>query len=153
MPSLDPGRCNMILLNSCRKCSQTPWDTVWQATRCHHKSMTQISRQPTASEDKAPPRPWSACNTADWLERVSPGQRTHPRGLSDTWECRWGLKASAKQSWRFCLCLWQQQSHRQQIQTNGRQISNSLQKQMKALGCDIFPWNHTQGKSTAPFTV
>ena len=149
MPLLDPGRCNMTLLNSCRKCSQTPWDTIWQATRCHHKSMTQISRQPRASEDKAPPRPWSACNTTDWLEWVSPGQRTHPSGVSGTWECRWGLKACAKQSWRFRLHLWRQ-SRSQPTQTSGRQINDSLQRQTESLRLWCIPLRpHKRSKSSS----
>ena len=36
--------------------------------------------------------------------------------------------------------------------TEGR-LTIDYRNKRKALGCDIFPWNHTKGKSTAPFTV
>lgn len=95
--SLYPGLCNTILLHSCRKWLQTPWDTIWPATRCHHESMSQVSGQPVASEDKALPRPWSSCNADHWVEWMSISMWKNPlQWVSDTWERKWALKRLCK---------------------------------------------------------
>lgn len=113
-----PWRCNMILLNSCRKCSD-PWDTVWQATRCHHKAWSGFpgSQQPQGRQSSSKAL-WSACNTADWLNGYLQVREPIPEGCLTLWGNAGGLKKLLQNKVEdFAWCLWQQQSHRQQIQT------------------------------------